>query len=133
MIQRAFAQEGIVSAVGNFIPGGIENILNFGLGIGAILALGTVVYAGILYSMAGDSSSKQKEARSWIWSAVQGLLLIAFGYVILNIINPNIVKIREEKIEPVKEIPLYRDADDGQSSVHESSSGTVHGGGGRSW
>jgi hypothetical protein len=70
--------------------GGINNLLIFGLTIGGAIALGTIIYAGILYSMAGDNSSKQKEAREWIWAAVKGLAVIAFGFILLALINPGV-------------------------------------------
>jgi murein DD-endopeptidase MepM/ murein hydrolase activator NlpD len=98
IIPTAFAQEGIIKAVSDFIPGGVENIFNLGLGVGAILALGTIIYAGILYTTAGDSESKQKDAKEWILSAAKGLGLIAFGWILLNIVNPNITKIKEIEI-----------------------------------
>jgi len=98
LINIAFAEEnpsGIMAAIDQFIPGGIENIFNVGLGIGAILAVGTIIFAGILYSSAGDNSSKQKEAREWIWAAVKGLVVIAFGFIIISIINPKATKVEE--------------------------------------
>ena len=100
IIPVALAEEsaGIISAIDGFIPGGIANAFNTGLGIGAILALGTVIYAGIIYSTSGDNASKQKEAREWIWAAVKGLALIAVGAILINIINPNVANIQEVQI-----------------------------------
>ncbi len=89
------AEGGIISAINAIIPGGIANIFNFGLGIGAVLALATIIYAGILYSVSGDNASKQKEAREWIIAAAKGLAVIAFGFIILSIANPRATQIRE--------------------------------------
>jgi len=86
---------GIISAIDSLIPGGIPNIFNLGLGIGAILALGTMLYAGILYSISGDNASQQKEAKAWMWAAAKGLALLAFGVVLINIINPGMREIEE--------------------------------------
>ena len=104
IIPVALAEEpvGIISAIDQFVPGGIDNIFNVGLGIGAILALGTIIYAGIIYSTSGDSDSKQKEAREWIWAAVKGLALIAAGAILINIINPNIANIQEADVREVE-------------------------------
>jgi len=82
---------GIISAINSLIPGGIANLFNLGLGIGAILALGTMIYAGILYSISGDNASQQKEAKAWMWAAIKGLALLAFGVVLINIINPGLI------------------------------------------
>jgi hypothetical protein len=91
-------QTGIIGAIDRILPGGINNIFNLGLGIGAIIALGTVTYAGIIYASSGDSSSKQKDAKDWIVAAAKGLALIAGGVIILNIINPNLVQIDDSSI-----------------------------------
>jgi len=92
---------GIITAIDTLIPGGIANIFNIGLGAGAILAFGTLIYAGILYSIAGDDASKQKEARAWIIAAVKGLALLAFGVVLINIVNPGLRVIEEIEINEV--------------------------------
>ena len=84
------ADSGIVQGISDAIPGGLSNIFTLGLTIGGAIALGTIIYAGILYSMAGDNSSKQKEAREWIWAAVKGLAVIAFGFILLALINPGV-------------------------------------------
>jgi hypothetical protein len=110
LINVAFAQtenpSGIISAIDRIVPGGIDNIFGLGLGIGAILAIGTVIYAGIIYASSGDNSSKQKDAKAWIVAAVKGLALIAGGFLILTMVNPNIVKVEEILIKdlPVPEI-----------------------------
>lgn len=102
-ITKALAAEqtGILGAIDGFIPGGIENIFLVGLGIGAILAVGTIIFAGIKYSMSGDNASKQKDAREWIWAAVKGLALIAGGAVIIAIINPNALNVQNINLSRV--------------------------------
>ena len=82
---------GLMQAINSLIPGGITNLLNTGLGIAAIAALGTIIYAGILYSMSGDNTSVQKEAKAWVMAAIKGIAVIAFGYIILNIANPRML------------------------------------------
>jgi len=96
---------GIITAIDTMIPGGIANLFNIGLGIGAILAFGTLIYAGILYSIAGDNASKQKEAKAWIIAAAKGLALLAFGVVLINIVNPGLMQIEEADIEEVRRVP----------------------------
>ncbi len=96
---------GIISAINSLIPGGIANVFNLGLGIGAILALGTILYAGVLYSVAGDNVSRQKESREWIIAAIKGLALIAFGVVLINIINPRLQEIQDPEIQKLRPTP----------------------------
>ena len=97
---------GIVEGLDKLIPGGFENILFFGITIGALAAVGVIIYAGILYAASGDNSSKQKEAREWIWAAVKGLAVLVFGYLIINLANPKLTTIEEIDIvdPPVPEV-----------------------------
>jgi hypothetical protein len=98
LINIVLAEEtpsGIIAAIDQFIPGGIENIFNVGLGIGAILAVGTIIFAGILYASAGDNASKQKDAREWILAAIKGLVVIAGGFIIISVINPKATTVEE--------------------------------------
>ncbi len=133
MIPIALAETsstGILAAVDRFIPGGIENIFNLGLGIGAILALGTVTYAGLLYSSSGDNSSKQKEARSWIVAAAKGLALIAGGFVLLHIVNPTIVRTSDAELDKTKILnsPGYFRINDTNPPDFGDRDGTTYGG-----
>ncbi|MFA5052885.1 MAG: C39 family peptidase [Parcubacteria group bacterium] len=102
-IQVALAEDpGLVSVINDILPGGIANIFFIGLGIGAILALGTIIFAGILYSTAGDNESRQKEARAWIWAAAKGLAVIAFGFIIVSVVNPKATTIEDVDLEFVE-------------------------------
>ncbi len=85
------ADPGILSAINDTIPGGIANILRNSLGVAALLAFGVIIYAGIVYSMARGNESKVKDAKDRIVSAVKGIAILAFGYIILTFINPQIV------------------------------------------
>ena len=95
---------GIITAIDTMIPGGIANLFNIGLGVGAILAFGTLIYAGILYSIAGDNASKQKEAKAWIIAAAKGLALLVFGVVLINIVNPGLRVVEEDEIREISPI-----------------------------
>jgi len=106
LAQGGSGQNGILSAIDQFIPGGIDNIFLVGLGIGAIIALGTLIFAGIKYSTSGDNASKQKDAKEWIWAAVKGLALIAGGAVIITIINPSLLNIQDIAL---RKLPLINE------------------------
>lgn len=75
-------------------PGGyVLGFYNFTLMIGGVLALGAIVYGGILYAASAGNPSKQSEGREWIKSALIGLLLLAGAYLVLYTINPDLVKL----------------------------------------
>jgi len=78
-------------ASGLNIPGGFGNILNWAIGIGGLLALGVIIYGGILRIVSAGDPSMQEEATKWIKAAIYGLLLLLGAYLILNTINPAIL------------------------------------------
>lgn len=74
--------------------GWIRSFYIFALIIAGILAFGAIVYGGLLYATSAGDASRQATGRSWIWGALIGLLLLAGAYLILNTINPNLVKLQ---------------------------------------
>lgn len=71
--------------------GWIVDFYTFALVIAGILAFGAIVYGGVKYATSAGNASSQSEGRSWIWSALIGLLLLAGAYLILYTINPNLI------------------------------------------
>ena len=71
----------------------ISGFYNFALGIAGVLALGAIVYGGILYAASMGNPSKQSEGKAWIWSALTGILLLGGAYLVLYTINPNLVNL----------------------------------------
>ncbi len=92
-----------MSNVSSSTPPGayIGAFYNFALMISGILALGAIVYGGVLYAMSAGNSSKQSEGRAWITSALTGLLLLGGAYLILYTINPNLVSLSLPQLQPV--------------------------------
>jgi hypothetical protein len=76
------------------IAGFIANFYIFALMISGILAFGAVVYGGIKYATGRGNPSAESDGKSWITSALLGLLLLAGAYVILLTINPNILTLQ---------------------------------------
>jgi uncharacterized membrane protein YqgA involved in biofilm formation len=70
----------------------ISGIFPWAFGIGGGAALGIFMYAGVLYIVSAGNPSRQKDSVTWIKAAVYGLLLLATGWIILNVINPAILK-----------------------------------------
>lgn len=97
---------GIVEGLDKIIPGGFANIFSFSLQIGLAIAFGTIIYAGFLYLIAGDNPSKTKEANAWIMAAVEGLIILAGAFILLNTISPKLTTIKEVEI-PELELTQY--------------------------
>lgn len=84
---------------GEKVPLGIaEQIGNFYqwvLGIGALIALGVLVFGGILYTTSAGNASRQDDAKQWGLGSVIGLLILFGSYLILNTINPELTKLKD--------------------------------------
>ncbi|GEM_PF-1873257 len=79
-------------APANDVCGFVSNFYTFSLMIAGILAFGAIVYGGVKYTFAAGNPSGQSEGKEWVKSALLGLLLLVGAYVILNTINPGLVK-----------------------------------------
>lgn len=111
----AFADEGktidqVIAEQKDLLALPIANFYQWALGISGFLALGILVYAGLLYITAGGNASRQGDAKQWIWSALIGLTLLFGSYLILNTINPDLLKFQnldlsQVKVEKVAEAP----------------------------
>ena len=71
----------------------ISRFYKIALGIVGGAALGVLVYGAILWTVSGAISTKQ-DAMEWIWAAIWGLVLLLGAYLILNTINPDLVKLK---------------------------------------
>ncbi|KKW18922.1 MAG: hypothetical protein A2131_02045 [Candidatus Sungbacteria bacterium GWC2_49_10] len=72
-------------------PGALfSKIYTFGVSFVGLAAFFMFTYGAVRYMMAGESSPS--EARKIMYNAVFGLVLALVSYLILNIINPELVK-----------------------------------------
>lgn len=65
----------------------LNTIFFLTIGVASVLAVIMIIVNGVKY-MSTEAVSGKGDARERIWGVVQGLLLIAVAYVILNTINP---------------------------------------------
>lgn len=70
----------------------LGNFYEYLLGFVGIAALAAMVYGGIQYIAYAASPSGASEGKKWIYNGLMGLLLVAFSWVILNTINPDLTK-----------------------------------------
>lgn len=76
------------------LPELIGNFYQWALGIGGIIALGIIIFGGILYTISPGNSSRQGDAKTWLGSAIVGLVLLFGSYAILNTVNPDLTKLK---------------------------------------
>lgn len=69
----------------------ICKLYTIGLKAAGILAVLMIVYAGFLW-MTSPAIAKIEQAKGMIWGAVGGLVLLFASYLILNTINPDLLK-----------------------------------------
>lgn len=80
----------------------IRGVYLFGLGFAALLAMGMIVFGGIIYIISRGNPSKITEAKEIIQGAIYGLLLLIGAYVILYNVNPNLVGLNTLDIKEVR-------------------------------
>lgn len=89
------------------IAGYILRLYRFSLGIAGILAVGAIVVAGVYYIVSGGNPQMQGEAKEWIVSAIWGLALLFGSWILLNTVNPQLVKLREPVLGQIERIDEY--------------------------
>jgi hypothetical protein len=105
----------------------ISKVYRFGIAFGAIALVFFVVLAGYFY-MVGGETGKEK-GKSIFKSALTGMAIILSSYVLLNFINPDLVKIKpiQPPIFSAADLPKCEDV--GFQSGCVLPNGQVHGGG----
>lgn len=74
------------------VGGYLSSIYILGIGLAGVLAVLMIVIGGIQYIGSGMSPSAKEDAKGRITSAILGLLLALLSYIILNAINPDLLK-----------------------------------------
>ena len=89
----------------------IKYIFNLFFWVSGIIVLGVLIWAGIRYLTSAGKTETIISAREQITSAFLGILILLSSFIILNILNPQLIILKLPKIEPVKviqrtEVPL---------------------------
>jgi hypothetical protein len=91
----------------------IRYLYLFGLGAVGIAALGVLVTAGFRY-MLSDTIDSKDEAKKMIQGALSGLVLALAAYLILNTINPDLVKLKKPETTIQTQPPTDQKSEQGQ-------------------
>lgn len=70
----------------------IRSVYSFALTAVGIVVFVRILYAGFLYLTAAGNMSKTSDAKNKIQNAIIGAILLFAAYLILYIINPDLVK-----------------------------------------
>ena len=82
----------------------IEAIYKYAIGAVAILATVVMMIGGVVWITAGGSQNRIGEAKQWISGSLTGMVLVLCSYMILNTVNPDLVKFKPIGIETVNKI-----------------------------
>ena len=74
--------------------------------IGAILAFAILIFGGFRYVTSAGDPSAMTDARKWIWSAILGLILLLCAWLIIGIINQELLTPKVPDIEAISGIYL---------------------------
>ncbi len=94
--------KGIVPTFGDGPAQWIEYLFYFGLIITGIAAVGSLIYAGIIWMTSGVTD-KIADAKSRIWAAILGIIIVASSVLLLRTINPDFIKFSNPTLEDVYE------------------------------
>lgn len=94
ILQRAFGADNL--------PALLNALFKTALAVGAMIAVLRIAYAGFIY-MTSDLPGNKGNARTIMWDAIVGLMLLLAVWLILNQINPDILDLNAVKnITPVR-------------------------------
>lgn len=86
----AFTNYATSSSISPFI----NNLYTYTIGIAAILAVIEIMWGGFLWMGSGASISNKEAGRNKILMSIFGLILVLSPYLILSIINPNMLNLK---------------------------------------
>ena len=94
-------QKGATPGIGEYI----SDFYVYALSIVGVVALGTIIFWGVVYTLSAGMVTKKQDAIDGITQAVYGLLLLLGAYLILYTINPALVTLREPGVEKLLVAP----------------------------
>ena len=77
------------------LPQLVQYFFNFAIAIGGIAAFAMLVLGGFRFLTSAGNPTSQKDAKDIITSAVIGLLLLLSSYLLLQVINPDILTLKD--------------------------------------
>ena len=84
----------------------INGLYRYGIGAVVILAVITMIIAGVVWITAGGKEERISDAKQWVAGSLMGLLVAFSSYIILDIINPALIVLSPLKITYVPKIDL---------------------------
>ena len=87
-------------------------IFSFSMIIGAIVAFAVLIFGGFRYLTSAGNPLAMGEARKWIWGAILGLILLFCSWLIIGIINKEILQLEVPEVKAISGIYLVAKNDE---------------------
>ena len=84
--------KGETITINTTLPQLIRYFFNFALGIGGIVALTVIIIGGFRWMLSAAAPEQKKGAMDQIKAGIFGLLILLASYLILQTINPDLLK-----------------------------------------
>ena len=88
------------------LPSYIGAFYKYGLTVTGLLATVILMAGGIIWLTSAGNESKVKQAKEMIFGSLAGVLLLFSSYIILETINPELVKLRPIESQSIDEVNL---------------------------
>ena len=96
----------------NLLARYIQAMYNYGLAIAGILAAIIMMAGGVIWLTSGGDSGKISQAKELITGSIAGIVILFSSWMILNTINPDLLKLNTIKTIAINKSTL-KDSDDG--------------------
>lgn len=88
----------------------IQGIYNYAIAAAGILAAVVLMGGGLLWLLSRGEASKITKAKELIFGSIIGLIILTGSYLILTIINPNLVNLQNIEVVSIKMVSLGGDS-----------------------
>jgi hypothetical protein len=95
----------------------VISLYRYGVVLGSIFAVAALMIGGILFLSAAGMPGNVEKAKTIIFGALTGLVLLLASYLILNIINPNLTNPTAIKVDTVEPVPAIDFIEEGGSAA----------------
>lgn len=82
----------------------IKAFYDYGITIAGILATIVLMAGGVVWLVSGGDSGKIGQAKELITGSIVGMLILVCAWIILNTVNPNLVKLEAIKTTVIKKV-----------------------------
>jgi len=85
----------------------IKALYDYGMMIAGILGAIVLMGGGVLWLVSGGNDSRVSQAKEMIVGSISGLLILFCSWILLNTINPELLKLKAIKTQIIKKIDYF--------------------------